>query len=305
MGIKLYREPHLDHPDLIASWPGIGNIGLIAVDILRGQLEAEEFAEIEPWDFFYPKKVRIKDGEIKGMDFPTSTFYFKKTPHRDIILFLGEEQPADDQGMYAEGKKAYKMANLVLDVAERFGCRRIYTSGAAVSPVHHTMTPRVWAVPNAENLIGEIKAYENTVLMSEIEGRDGQGIITGLNGLLLGVARKRGIDAICFMGEIPIYLEGSPFAYPKASKSVLHVLCAALDIHIDHDQIDKFVKRSEWEINDLYEKLPAEIKDQLDRLKHSGHDEMKDPEPITEDDKQKILEDIDKLFNKGKREDQL
>ncbi len=303
VGIKLYREPPLEHPDLIASWPGIGNIGLIAADILRGQLEAEELGEIEPWDFFYPKKVRIRDGELKDMEFPASTFYFKRTALRDIIVFLGEEQPSDDRGMYAEGKKAYKMANLVLDVAEHFGCRRIYTSGAAVAPVHHTMTPRVWAVPNTEKLISEIKTYRNTVLMSEIEGRDGQGMITGLNGLLLGVARKRGIDAICLMGEIPIYLEGSPFAYPKASRSIINVLSAALNIDIDCDQTNRFVERSEREINDLYEKLPTEIKDQLDRLKHIGHDESKQSEPITEDDKQRILEDIDKLFKKGTKED--
>ena len=287
---------------MIASWPGIGNIGLIAVDVLRGQLEAEELGEIEPWDFFYPKKVKIRDGELKGMEFPASTFYFKRTVKRDVIVFLGEEQPSNDRGMYAEGKKAYQMANLVLDVAERFGCRRIYTSGAAVAPVHHTMTPRVWAVPNTETLISEIKTYRNTILMSQIEGRDGQGMITGLNGLLLGVARKRGIDAICLMGEIPIYLEGAPFAYPKASRAVLNVLSDALNIDIDGEQMNKFVERSERGINDLYEKLPAEIKEQLDRLKHIGHDEMKKPEPITEDDKQRILEDIDKLFKRGSKE---
>ncbi len=46
MGIRLYQEPHLENPILVASWPGIGNIGIIAVDTLRGMLEAEEFGEI-------------------------------------------------------------------------------------------------------------------------------------------------------------------------------------------------------------------------------------------------------------------
>jgi proteasome assembly chaperone (PAC2) family protein len=116
------------------------------------------------------------------------------------------------------------MANLVIDVAEKFGCRRVYTSGAAVAPIHHTMKPKVWAVPNSKSLIREIRGYSNTVLMSDIEERGGQGNITGLNGLLLGVAKKRGFEAICVMGEIPIYLQGFPFPYPKASKSVLEVL---------------------------------------------------------------------------------
>ncbi|MBA7710986.1 Fused isobutyryl-CoA mutase [subsurface metagenome] len=35
------------------------------------------------------------------------------------------------------------------------------------------MRPRVWAVPNREDLIDEMKGYENTILMSDIEGRGG------------------------------------------------------------------------------------------------------------------------------------
>ena len=216
MGIRLYKEPRLTDPVLIASWPGIGNIGIIAVDTLRGAIGAEEFGEVEPWDFLYPKKVLIKDGELEGLEFPSSKFYFKKTEKKDLIFFIGEEQPAEEGGFYAEGRKAYQMANLVLDVALEFGCRRVYTSGAAVAPIHHTMIPKVWAVPNTEDLIHEIKNYGNTILMSDIEGEGGQGNITGLNGLLLGVARKRGLEAICVMGEIPIYLQGFALPYPKA-----------------------------------------------------------------------------------------
>ena len=62
MGIRLYQEPQLENPIFVASWPGIGNIGIIAVDTLREVLEAEEFGEIEPWDFFYPKRVLIRKG---------------------------------------------------------------------------------------------------------------------------------------------------------------------------------------------------------------------------------------------------
>jgi proteasome assembly chaperone (PAC2) family protein len=204
MGIRLCQEPQLENPILIASWPGIGNIGIIAVDTLRGKLEAEEFGEIEPQEFFYPKRVLIRKGVLECLEFPSSKFYFKKISGTDIIFFIGEEQPTEGGRMYAEGRKACRMAGLVLDVAEKFKCRRVYTSGAAVALIHHTAKPRVWAVPNAGSLISEIKAYQNTVLMSDIEGRGGHGNITGLNGLLLGVAKKRGFEAICLMGEIPV-----------------------------------------------------------------------------------------------------
>ncbi|MDO8491977.1 MAG: PAC2 family protein, partial [Dehalococcoidia bacterium] len=216
MGVTLYKEPKLESPVLVASWPGIGNVGLMAVDALRGMLGAEEFGEIEPWEFFYPRKVLIRGGEMKELEFPSSKFYFKRTEKRDIILFIGEEQPTEGGRTYAQGTSAYVIANLVLDVACKFGCGRVYTSGAAVSPIHHAVRPRVWAVPNSDRLVTEVTKYDNTVLMSDIEGRGGQGNITGLNGLLLGVARKRGMEAVCVMGEVPIYLQGFPLPYPKA-----------------------------------------------------------------------------------------
>jgi proteasome assembly chaperone (PAC2) family protein len=298
MGVRLYNEPKLVNPVMIACWPGIGNIGIMAVDMLRRMVAAEEFGEIESWDFFYPKKIQIKDGELKSLEFPENKFYFKKTEKNDLLFFIGEEQPSDGRGGYAEGTKAYKMANLVLDVAQRFGCHRIYTSGAAVAPIHHTSRSRVWVVPNSEGLIDEVKSYENTVLMSEVEGRDGQGNITGLNGLILGVAKMRGLEAICVMGEIPIYIHGFPVPYPKGSRAVLEVLGAALGVNIPMYEINELVQKSDGEIESVYEKLPSEIREQLDKLKYVVYTKPSEPEPITEEDKKKILLEIDKLFKK-------
>jgi proteasome assembly chaperone (PAC2) family protein len=304
MGIRLFKEPDVKEPVLIACWPGIGNIGLIAVDTLRKELGAEEFGDIEPWDFFYPNKLIIKKDELVDLEFPTNKFYYKKTENTDLLFFIGEEQPAWGGRTYAEGSKAYHMANLVLDTALKFNCRRVYTSGAAVAPTHHNLTPRVWAVPNSRQLIPEIKNYKNTVLMSDIEGRAGQGNISGLNGLLVGVAKKRGLEAICVMGEIPVYLQGFPLIYPKASKAVLELLTAALQVTIDMQKITELAVRSEMEIDRLYEKLPPDAKAQLDRLKEVSYEKKTEAGMITEDDKKKILEDIDKFFQKGTKEDE-
>ncbi len=303
MGIRLHKQPKLENPVLIAGWPGIGNVGIIAVDTLRGLVEAEEFGEIEPWDFFYPKKVVVRDSELKDLEFPSNTFYFKKTADRDLLFFIGEEQPTDAGRFYAEGTKAYQMANLVLDVALKFGCRRVYTSGAAVAPIHHTMRPSVWAVPNTRELIGELRSYQNTVLMSGIEGRGGQGNITGLNGLLLGVAKKRGLEAICLMGEVPVYLQGFPITYPRASQSVLEVLTASLGIEVELEGIVELAERSEREIERLYQMFPPEIQGQIDKLRYMTRAEPAEPGPITEEDKQRILEDIDKFFKQPPKED--
>jgi proteasome assembly chaperone (PAC2) family protein len=299
MGVRLYQEPQLDSPTLIASWPGIGNIGIIAVDTLRGLLQAEELGEIEPWDFFYPKQVLIRKGILERLEFPTSTFYFKRTEARDIMFFVGEEQPTEEGRMYAEGRKAYRMANLVLDVAEKFGCRRLYTSGAAVALTHHTMRPRVWAVPNSSDLIHEVRGYDNTVLMSDVEGMGGHGNITGLNGLLLGVANKRGLEAVCLMGEIPVYLQGLPLTYPRASKVVLEVISNRLGIDVNLEKLDELDQQVQGRIGEFYRQIPLEIRGQLDRLRQVvSYDQPTEPGPITEEDEKRIMEDVERFFKR-------
>ena len=296
MGIRLYKEPELQKPVMLVGWPGIGNIGIIAVDTLKGQIQAEEFGEIEPWDFFYPSRVIIKASLLEDMEFPSNKFYYKRLEEKDLVFFIGEEQPASGGRIYATGEEAYQMANSVLDVAEKFNCQRVYTSGATVALSHHTAKPRVWAVTTREDLIEEVKRYENTVLMSEIEGRDDQGSIAGLNGLLLGIAKKRGFEAICLMGEIPDYLSGVPLPYPKASKSVLEVLTSMLGIRFDFSGLNDRVAHIEGIIGKIYEKFPQEIREKIDQRKSVAQAK---PETITEEDEKWIKEHIDELFRGG------
>jgi len=305
MGIILYKEPELKDPVMIVGWPGIGNIGLIAVNTLRKATEAEEFGEIEGWDFFFPKKVIIKTGLLENLEFPTNKFYFKRLEKNDLIFFIGEEQPKKQSASgYAEGEEAYRMANLVLNVAEKFGCKRIYTSGAAVTIIHHTMKSRVWAVPNTERLLKETKRYPNTVFMSQVEGRGGQGFISGLNGLLLGVAKKRGFDGVCLMGEIPVYFQGLLIPYPKASKSVLEVFGEVLGIKIDFDKFDKNYQVMEKKIEDIYNQIPSEVKEQLEKLKEISYLRQAELEPLSDENRKRLWDEISEFLKKEDRRDE-
>ena len=293
MGIKLYREPELQKPMMFVGWPGIGSIGIMAVNVLKDILKAEEFGEIESWDFFYPKKVSIRDGLLVDLEFPSNKFYYQRLEKKDVIFFIGEEQPAEGAGMYASGAKAYRMANLVVDVGLKLGCQRIYTSGACVSLTHHQLKPRVCAVISSKNLIDEVKKYPNTILMSKTGGRrEGEGTITGLNGLLLAVAKKRGLESMCLMGEIPDWLTGATFPYPKASKSVLEVFAEILGIEIDLHFLEKMEGQIEEIIEGFYAKFPPETKEEYDQRKS-----MAQAEPGTITVQAKIY--IDERFKEG------
>ena len=52
--VTLYKEPRPKACDLIAAWPGIGNVSLIVAQYIKDKLNAEEIGQIEPFNFFDP-----------------------------------------------------------------------------------------------------------------------------------------------------------------------------------------------------------------------------------------------------------
>jgi hypothetical protein len=310
MGIKFYKEPKLEKPDMICGWPGIGNIGIIAVDTLRGVLKAEEFGEIEPWDFFFPEEISIRGGRLRDLKFPTNKFYFKRLPKKDLIFFIGEEQSMEHGKRYAEGEKAEEMVNLILEVAEGFGCQRVYTSGAAAASIHHRQNSRVVIAANQEYLVKEMERYGNTIPISE---RESSSMLVGLSGILLGLAKNRDLEGICLMGEIPNYLAGSNLPYPKGSKSIAQLFAEILEVEIDLSYFDEKAKEIEDGIVEFFKRVPVSeileavppeirlrVKESFNRfLDYVINYRPAGPGPITKEDADWIIKHIDELFKKG------
>jgi len=218
--IRLYARPRLKSPVMLASWPGIGNVSIIVASYLKKNLDFKELGEIEPSYFFDAIGVVAKDNVIEAPQFPQSKFYYwrNKGGGSDIILFIGEDQPLT---------KGYELANCVLDVAERFQAKRIYTCAAALSHIHHTEQPRVWGVVTSQHMTEELEKYD---LMQR-----GNLQIAGLNGLLLGVTKEREIEGICLLGEVPMYATRAQ--NPMAALAVLKVLTKMLGIEIDVSEL--------------------------------------------------------------------
>ncbi len=288
MGVVLHKSLQLQRPQLICSWPGIGNIGILAVNSLINQMGAELFAEIEPWDYFEPRKVTIRNGFLDELVFPASNFYHKKLGEEDLVFFAGDEQPHGDGRMYARGEVALKVANLVLDTVEQYGCRRVYTSGACVSAVHHEMKPRVVAVASSASLLTELKSVPNLVLMSEVSEGSGDGVITGMNGLLLAAAKQRGLEAVCLMGEIPDWLSRTPFPYPRAAGSVVEAFAHILGFEADFELLNRQAEEVDRIINGLYQQFPSDVKELYDQRKS-----LSQPGPISREEADWMKEHLD------------
>jgi proteasome assembly chaperone (PAC2) family protein len=232
--VKYYAHPRLNSPHLLAVWPGIGNVAIIIANYLKKQLDFKRLAEIEPSHFFNPIGVLVKDNIVEAPQFPQSKFYYWKNKKgaRDLIIFVGEDQPAN---------LGYELANAVLDVGQKFQVKRFFTCAAALTHIHHTERPRVWGVGTNRNLTRELRRFDL------IQGGNLQ--IAGLNGLLLGVAKERKLEGICLLGEVPMYATRVP--NPMAALSVLEAMMMILNINIDMGEMEQIAAESREKMKQL------------------------------------------------------
>jgi proteasome assembly chaperone (PAC2) family protein len=219
--VKITARPKLNTPNLLAAWPGIGNVAMIIANYLKAKLPVKELGYLEPAYFFDPIGVLVREDVVEEPSFPQSDFYYYKNPKgSDLIIFLGDDQPA---------AKGYELAHCILDVGERFGVERIYTCAAAITRIHHTEPPKVWGVATSHLLATELKEF-NLEHSTNLQ-------IAGLNGLLLGVAKERELDGVCLLGEVPVYASRVP--NPMAALAVLKVLSNMLGIQVDLTEMSK------------------------------------------------------------------
>ena len=232
--VRLFARPRLKKPVMLASWPGIGNVSIIVATYLMHQLDFKDLGEIEPSAFFDAIGVVARDNIVEEPQFPQSQFYYwkNKPGSSDIILFVGEDQPLT---------KGYELANCVLDVAARFKATRVYTCAAALSRMHHSEQPRAWGVVTSPQISKELDSYGLA--------QKGNLQISGLNGLLLGVAKERGMEGICLLGEVPMY--ATRVQNPVAAVAVLEVLTKMLDIDIDITELAEAARETAKRIKQM------------------------------------------------------
>jgi proteasome assembly chaperone (PAC2) family protein len=262
--LKITARPKLTNPNLLAAWPGIGNVALIIANYLKAKLPFKELGYLEPAYFFDPIGVLVREDVVEEPSFPQSDFYYYKNPEgNDLILFIGDDQPAS---------KGYELAHCILDVGERFGAERIYTCAAAITRIHHTEPPKVWGVSTSHLLATELKSFK-LEHSSNLQ-------IAGLNGLLLGVAKEREIDGVCLLGEVPVYAGRVP--NPMAALSVLKVLNNMLGIQVDLADMSRMAVEAAERIKQVAAQAMEEYIDYFTEPIWERGEEEEDEEPPPE-----------------------
>jgi proteasome assembly chaperone (PAC2) family protein len=233
ININIMTEVELHEPVLMAAWPGMGHVALKAYVYLHEALRAQNLAFVEEPEFFRLPGINIQDGLVQSTLLPQSGFYYWKHPggSGDILFFVGDQQPV--------GGKEYQLAEALLNFAGSLGVKRVITAAAMPTAINHYQDSRVWVTATHVELLSELSPYCDRVL------REGQ--ISGMNGLLLGVAKQMGMEGFCFLGEIPFYT--TEIENPKASKAVLDVLNKVLGLEISLGELEELANQTEKEID--------------------------------------------------------
>ncbi len=244
--ISLTETPQVDTCVMLASWPGIGNVSLILARYLKEKLGAREIGEIDPVHFFEPVGVMVRENVVEEPRFPESKFYYweKEDKSLGIVLFIGEEQPRP---------RGYEMVETVLDAAEQLGVSRVFSCAAAVTKIHYSEETKVWGVATRTELLEEFSRYK-VVLRGTLR-------IAGLNGLILGRAKERGIDGLCLLGEVPGF--ATQMIHPKAALAVLSVLAEMIGIEVDTEELEGLSRQSELEMDVISKQATAAYIDQF------------------------------------------
>ncbi|MFA6320542.1 MAG: PAC2 family protein [Candidatus Omnitrophota bacterium] len=270
--IKYNKDIGLVTPVMIAGWPGMGSVALGVVDYLQKKLNAVKFAEIEVDPLAVMDSVTVTRGVAAFGPTPKNLFFYTKKP--DIIIFKGEAQLAGQEGILLLEK--------VLDVAEKFNVKRVYTGAAFPLPVSHKETPLVYSAVNHKNM-------KEPFMKSGLNPMD-SGHISGLNGLVLGFAGKRNMEAACLLATMPQYAISLP--NPKASLAIIEILQKIVGFKVSLAELNEHIK-------DMDEKM-AIIEE---KVKDVMAIETKEPEPHTSQNKKivppYVMDRIEKLFNEA------
>ncbi len=231
--LKNPEDVGLENPILIEGLPGIGHVGKLVADHLVNELEAEKVVEIYS-HYFPPQVMVLEDGTVR---MPVNEVYAWKSngDSSDLLILVGDFQSISNEGHF-------ELVNAYIDIAKRFGARRIYTLGGyGIGKL--VEEPYVIGAANSKEVVEELKNFG----IKFEPGEPGGGII-GASGLLLGVSKLEGIDAACLMGVTSGYMVD-----PKSAKVVLDVLSKMLNLEVSVEALEERAKEME--------KIIAQIKE--------------------------------------------
>jgi proteasome assembly chaperone (PAC2) family protein len=226
--VEILVKKKVDTFRIFASLPDMGRVGGLVSSFLASNLETEHIANIisnpKPW-------VNVKDGVIES----TRDIYKIYFSDREKLLILtGEMQPEDH-------RELLELCNTFLDFCSSIGdVKRLYTAGGSLNEML-TGEPRVVGVATKPQLREILVSSDVDTLGSEFT------TITWFNGLILGMASDRNIEAIGFYGEISDKSLPQPLAAKsivKAFAKIEHLSISTKPFDVQYEEVLDHIERN-------------------------------------------------------------
>ncbi|MFW5775503.1 MAG: PAC2 family protein [Chitinivibrionales bacterium] len=284
--MALIEKMHFDKPPIMmAAWPGMGNVGLMAVDYLRKHLDATMFAEVDMAPFYIPEAVVVENGMARFPEIPRSVFHEQHDPN--LVFFESEASVG--------GKDGITILNGILNVARKLSAPRIFTAAAFAQPMSYTSESRVYSACNTQRLRDELDLHGIEPMPS--------GQISGLNGLLLGIAASQDVEAACFLATIPSY--ATALSYPKASLEIVKSISSIINISVNLDELEHQVHESEQQLGQIEERISGFFEEFTQQHQEEPEFAAQTP-PETQEKKPRVpehaMEKIEQLFARVRKD---
>lgn len=286
--LRVYETPELRQPSLViafSGWPNAAEAATGSLTYLRDRLGAQKFAEITPEEFYDFTSLRplivVEGGLVRQLRFPSNKFYFWKDPQgeADLILLLGAE-PHLRWGRYLD---------FLLQIAEQFKARRLYSLGGVYDRIPHTRQPRVSAVVNFPHLKEELASYG-------VEWTDYEGP-SSFHSTLLMTCQEHKLEAVSLWGHAPIYIQA--IRNPKVCYSLLSLLVRLLGVEVELGDMGKAGEQLEESLSKLMEQN-SELREYVERFEQEYEHQERERRTGPIQGMDRILREIDDYL-KGKQ----
>lgn len=180
--LKVFFQPSLGSSIFVAGLPSIGNIGVAAVNLLAKHSQAKLLAELYP-PTLPDYTIVDEDGLCNLLRYQILISTLEET---NLVMLIGDTQPPiEDLPAY------YEICGDVLDFADKLNCNFIITLDGFPS-IHPQR--EIYIAGTSSKIVSEYVSLGAKLYSG--------GRIIGLSGLLLGLAKLRGIDGICLLSPI-------------------------------------------------------------------------------------------------------
>ncbi len=226
------KKPALKSPILIEGLPGIGNVGKLALDFIIDETKAKKIAEFHSHGF--PHSVFVNEENL--VELPAIEVFAKQRKGKpDLLLLAGDVQPLDEQS-------CYQFSDTVLEMAKELNCSEIITLGG-IAMKQIPKSPQVFLTGNSREIVR--KYQKSTQLNNNLYGTVGP--IVGVSGVLLGLAKRKNINAVSLLAETyghPMYLGIA------GAREIIKVLNSKLSLNLRMKQLEKELEKLEQEVSE-------------------------------------------------------